>query len=80
MPTSYRRLHPTDTEDRDICHAVGITVDRLDPKKDEELIMVDPWPGTKNGALDRTAIPAALDLAHRDHKYHAIIFYWAGWS
>jgi hypothetical protein len=42
--------------------------------------MVDPWPGTKNGAQDRGPIPAVLDSAHRDHKYNAIIFYWSGWS
>jgi len=79
IPTTYRRLHPTESE-RDIGHAVGITVDRLDPSGDEDLIMVDPWPGLTNGARDRTAIPSALEAAHRDHKYHAIIFYWAGWS
>ncbi len=78
IPTTHKRLHPTESED--IFHAVAVTVDRLDPKQDEELIMVDPWPGTKNGARDRTAIPAALDLAHRDNKYNAIIFYWTGWS
>ncbi|HVK78868.1 MAG TPA: hypothetical protein VM734_36460 [Kofleriaceae bacterium] len=78
IPTTYRRLHPTEPEQ--VAHAVGITVDRLDPKKDEELIMVDPWPGTTNGARDRSAIPSALEAAHRDHKYNAIIFYWTGWS
>ena len=78
IPTTYRRLHPTEPEQ--VAHAVGITVDRLDPKKDEELIMVDPWPGTTNGARDRSAIPSALEAAHRDHKFNAIIFYWTGWS
>jgi hypothetical protein len=79
LPTTYRKLHPAESEP-DFNHAVGVTVDRLDPKSDEELIMVDPWPGLKNGKTDRTKISPDLDSAHRDHKYAAIIFYWAGWS
>ncbi len=78
LPTNYQKLHPLEREE--IGHAVGVTVDRLDPRRDEELIMVDPWPGTANGARDRTTIPAALESAHRDFKYNAIIFYWSGWS
>lgn len=78
LPTNYKKLHPAETED--VGHAVAITVDRLDPKRDEELIMVDPWPGTSNGARDRAAIPPVLESAHRDFKYNAIIFYWSGWS
>ncbi len=78
LPTTYKKLHPLETED--VGHAVAITMDRLDPRRDEELIMVDPWPGTANGAHDRAAIPPALDSAHRDFKYNAIIFYWSGWS
>jgi len=79
LPTTYKKLHPQESEP-DFNHAVAVTVDRLDPKRDEELIQVDPWPGTSNGAADRTAISPALDSAHRDHKYTAIIFYWSGWS
>lgn len=78
LPTTFKKLHPAETDE--VPHAVGITVDRLDPKRDEELIMVDPWPGTSNGARDRAAIPAVLESAHRDFKYNAIIFYWSGWS
>ena len=78
LPTTYRRLHPQETDD--VAHAVAITVDRLEPKRDEDLVMVDPWPGTRNGARDRGAVPGGLELAHRDHKYNAIIFYWTGWS
>jgi hypothetical protein len=78
LPTTFKKLHPTETDE--VQHAVAITVDRLEPKRDEELIMVDPWPGTTNGARDRAAIPAMLESAHRDHKYNAIIFYWSGWS
>lgn len=79
LPTTYKKIHPVEDEG-DFNHAVAITMDRLDPRKDEELIMVDPWPGTKNGAVDRGPIPPVLDSAHRDHKYNAIIFYWSGWS
>lgn len=79
LPTTYRKLHPQEV-DPEQNHAVAVTMDRLDPKKDEELIMVDPWPGVKNGSSDRTPIPPVLDSAHRDHKYNAIIFYWTGWS
>ncbi|MBK9030173.1 MAG: hypothetical protein IPL61_02340 [Myxococcales bacterium] len=77
IPTNFRKLHPT--EDDDPVHAVGVAIDRLDPAADEELLMIDPWPGT-NGALDRSKIPATLESAHRDFKFNAIIFYWAGWS
>ncbi len=78
LATDYKRMHPS--ESIELEHAVGVTVDRLDPKGAEELVMVDPWPGTKNGARDRASIPAHLDAAHRSTKYAAIILYWAGWS
>jgi hypothetical protein len=82
LPTTYSKIHPTEREP-DFNHAVAITLDRLDPKKDEELIMVDPWPGTTNGATDRGSVAScgpALESAHRDHRYNSIIFYWTGWS
>lgn len=82
LPTSYKKLHPHATPDEiEMPHAVAITMDRMEPvKPDDELIMVDPWPGLKNGARERSNIPPALESAHRDFKFHAIIFYWAGWS
>ena len=79
IPTDFRRLHPQESEP-DINHAVAVTVDRHEPAADEDLIVVDPWPGTKLRAPDRTKVPASLEAAHRDFKYNAIIFYWAGWS
>jgi len=79
LSTDYKRLHPVET-DTDFEHAVGIAVDRLDAKSAEDLVMIDPWPGTKNGARDRGAVPASLEGAHRKHKYAALIVYWAGWS
>lgn len=82
LPTTYSRLHPTERieGDGELSHAVAVTVDRIEVSRDEELIMVDPWPGTSNGAHERTTITPVLETAHRDNKYNAIIFYWAGWS
>lgn len=77
IPTNFRTLHP-DEEDSPQ-HAVGVTVDRLGDAADE-LVMIDPWPGLKNPANDRTKIPSVLESAHREFKFNAIIFYWAGWS
>jgi hypothetical protein len=79
LPTDYRRLRPEPSEDV-ADHAVGITIDRLDAKNDEELVMIDPWPGTKNGAKDRAKVPATLEVAHRARKFHALVYYWVGWS
>lgn len=79
MPTEFRRLHPQESEP-DISHAVAVTMDRVNGAADEDLIMVDPWPGTKLRAPDRSKVPQVLEAAHRDFKYNAIIFYWAGWS
>jgi hypothetical protein len=61
-------------------HAVGITVDRLDAKADEELVMIDPWPGVKGDAHDRAKVPAALELAHKEKNFHALVYFWVGWS
>lgn len=79
MPTDFRRMHPQEAEP-DINHAVAVSMDRYDGATDDDLIVVDPWPGTKLKAPDRIKIPNVLEAAHRDFKYNAIIFYWAGWS
>ena len=79
MPTDFRRLHPQESEP-DINHAVAVSVDRTDGATDDELMIVDPWPGTKLRGPDRLKVPSSLEAAHRDFKYNAIIFYWAGWS
>jgi hypothetical protein len=78
LATEYRRLHPS--EPSEVPHAVGVTLDRVDAKAPETLVMVDPWPGTTNGARDRGAIPPQLESAHRAQKYGAVILYWAGYS
>jgi len=84
LPTSYRKLHPAgagnELLDDTIPYAVGITIDRLDPKADEDLVMIDPWPGTAGDAKDRAKISPALESAHRDRNFHALVYYWVGWS
>jgi hypothetical protein len=86
LPTAFKRLHPQptaagkDIDEDNILHAVGITMDRLDPKdRDEDLVMIDPYPGFA-GDTDRCKLPAALEVAHRDRNFHALVFYWNGWS
>jgi hypothetical protein len=79
VPAAYRRLHPTVGPNDDITgYAVGIGVDRVDGAAKDDLVLIDPWPGVGN--RDRVAIPPALEAAHREGNYHAVIFYWAGWS
>jgi hypothetical protein len=81
LPATYPRLHNgTSTFEGDMSsYAVGIGVDRLDGAGRDDLVMIDPWPGG-GGARDRLPVPNGLDAAHRERNYHAIIFYWAGWS
>ena len=78
LPTDYHRLHRQSADA--VSHAVGLTVDRIEASSSEELVMIDPWPGTGNGTRDRTQIPATLEAAHRSCNYQAIIFFWSGWS
>ncbi|MGN6109030.1 MAG: hypothetical protein ACTHU0_28245, partial [Kofleriaceae bacterium] len=85
LPTAYIKLHPqpgaagSDIRLDAVAHAVGVTIDRLDGASDEELVMIDPWPGVA-GDQDRSKVPAALEAAHRDRNFHALIYYWVGWS
>lgn len=78
LPTSYGKIHPTTPND-EMNHAVGITVDRLTNGSPEGLVMIDAWPG-KDGSVDRMAVHKNLDAAHRDCNFHALIYYWVGWS
>ena len=87
LPTSFKRLHPIpgaggqDALDDSVAHAVGVTMDRLDAAGDEDLVMIDPWPGVKGGAKDKDKVPEALlEQAHRDRGYHALVYFWVGWS
>jgi len=85
LPTTYKKLHPqpgaggADAPD-DFNHAVGLTIDRLDPRGDEELVMIDPWPGVNGEAHDRGKVAPALESAHRERNYHALVYFWIGWS
>jgi len=82
LPATYGRLHPgiDSGEGGDILpYAIGLAFDRIDGAPKDDLVMVDPWPGM-GGGRDRCPVHPALEAAHRDRSYHAIIFYWAGWS
>ena len=84
LPTNYKRLHPAGSAGKDfvddaVQHAVGITIDRLDVTADEDLVMIDPWPGVK-GAKDKAKVHPQIELAHRDKNFHALVYYWVGWS
>lgn len=86
LPTSYKKLHPTpgsagkDVLDDAVAHAVGITIDRLDAASDEELVMIDPWPGVKGDARDRGQIATSIEAAHKERNFHALVYFWVGWS
>ena len=84
LPTAFKTIHPQpgaagDVGDDFVHHAVGITIDRLDAGKDEELVMIDPWPGVL-GDKDRAKVSPNLELAHKARGFHALVFYWTGWS
>jgi hypothetical protein len=86
LPTNFKRLHPApgsagkDVIEDSVAHAVGVTIDRLEPSAEEDLVMIDPWPGVLPGARDRGAVPPAIEAAHRDRNFHALVYYWVGWS
>jgi hypothetical protein len=86
IPTNYKKLHPIpgsagkDVLDDAVAHAVGITIDRLDAKGEEDLVMIDPWPGVKGDATDRAKVHPQIESAHRDRNFHALVYYWTGWS
>ncbi len=86
LPTNFKKLHPIpgaggkDVLDDAVAHVVGITIDRIDTKGDEGLVMIDPWPGVKGDAKDKAVVHAAIESAHRDRSYHALVYFWVGWS
>jgi len=77
LPASYKKLHGGNGEDV-APYAVGLGIDRIDGAAKDDLVLVDPWPGV--GKPDRVTVPPALESAHREGNYHALIFYWAGWA
>ena len=85
LPTEFKRIHPEpgasgeDPAGDFVAHAVGLTIDRLDAKADEELVMIDPWPGVKGGK-ERGPVHKQLELAHRAKNFHALVYFWVGWS
>ena len=89
LPTSFKRLHPgknaagRDVLDDNVYHAIGITMEQLDPKdakSKDEVVMIDAWPGVDKLAKDREAVSPQLELAHKDRGLHALMFFWTGWS
>src|SRR3569833_2813413 len=89
LPTSFKRLHPGDKaagkdapDDAVGYHAVGVTMEQLDPKvrAPEELVMIDPWPGLDGKAEARAKVTPLVELAHKDRGLHALMFFWSGWS
>jgi hypothetical protein len=85
IPTSYKKLHAPgsagkDVLDDDVNHAVGVTIDRLEAKADEDLVMIDPWPGVIGDVKDRAKVHPQIEAAHRDRNFHALVYYWVGWS
>lgn len=88
LPTSFKKIHPQpgaagsdDPTGDTVAHAVGVTIDRLDPKdRDEDLVMIDPWPGVVGDAQDRVKLSPALESAHRERNFQALVYYWNGWS
>ncbi len=87
LPTNFKKLHPLagaagdEMQDEHVLHAVGVTMDRIDPKdRDEDLVMIDPWPGVVGDAPDRGKLHPQLEAAHRERNFHALAYYWTGWS
>jgi len=86
LPTAFKKLHPQpgaagqDAGEDMSGHAVGVTIDRLDAKGDEDLVMIDPWPGVVGDATDRGKLPPALEPAHKAMGLHALVYFWSGWS
>jgi len=78
LATSYSILHPQGRAGSAIEHAVGLAFDRLPNRTEDELVMVDPWPGV--GQPDLVPVAPNLDLARRDKRYNALVFFWVGWS
>jgi hypothetical protein len=87
LPTNFQRIHPGPGAGGDealygnVPHAVGISMEKLGSKVDDELVMIDPWPGVDgSGATDRGKLSPALELAHKERNFHALVYYWVGWS
>lgn len=86
LPTSFHKLHPPPAHagegegDPSTWHAIGLTIDRLEQGSEEQLVMIDPWPGIGGGGKDRDKVSPQLEVAHRERNFHGLIFFWTGWS
>jgi hypothetical protein len=87
LPTNYKKLHPIpgsagkdNPDDAVASHAVGLTIDRLEAMGEEDLVMIDPWPGVKGDAKDKAPVHDQIEQAHRDRNFHALLYFWVGWS
>lgn len=86
LPTEYKQIHPEpgasgqDNSGGTVAHAVGLTMDRVEPKGAEDILMIDPWPGVIGGAADRGPVHPNLALAHGARQFHSLVFFWVGWS
>ena len=50
------------------------------PRPSEDLVMIDPWPGVEGDAnRSRRALAGARERASR-RGFHALVYYWVGWS
>ena len=78
VATEYSLIHPQDNAVAGIEHAVGIAMDRLPGGRDDQTVMIDPWPGAGNP--DTVPLPSNLDSARRTNKFNALLFFWVGWS
>ena len=72
MQVKAESLVKADPRWQEAMHKRGVT--------DFEHVMIDPWPGVKGDGKDRGQVPAALESAHRDKNFHALVYYWVGWS
>lgn len=83
LPTSWSKVHPGQGSYGEVSHAVGLTVDRLEAAAQDSLVMIDAWPGpvtADGGGVDRGPVSKHLEAAHRERNFHALIYYWVGWS
>lgn len=90
IQTDYKALHPEpgaaggDVLDAAVWHAVGLTVDRLEASAEEELVMIDPWPGVPSvvgpDVKDRGTVHPNLEAAAKARGFHGLVYFWVGWS
>jgi hypothetical protein len=78
LSTEFSAIHPKADGTPTLDHAVGLAMDRLSPNGEDELVMVDPFPGAGNP--DTGPVLAELDAARKPRKFNSLAYYWVGWS